>query len=242
MSWTKKQIEQHILAVKKLVVIKDEFFSFLKPGISEYEAMEFVRKQYKERGLWSDHEPIVAFGQNTSFVHYFPSQYCRKLCPGSLILLDIWVRAREVGAPFADMTWMGICGKNLPSDAEKVFRLVLLARDRSVRFLRKKVAHGVLPKGREVDAVARGVFEKAGYGKYFLHSLGHPLGFKNPHGVGVRLSSKKGEGVLERRVGYTIEPGIYLQNKFGVRSEINFYIEGGEVIITTPAQKKITRI
>lgn len=242
MSWTKKQIEQHIRAAKNLLKIKDEFFAFLRPGVSEYEAMEFARKKYKEHGLWSDHEPIVAFGQNTSFVHYFPSQYCRKLREGSLILLDIWARAREQGAPFADMTWMGFYGKRVPSEVEKVFYLVLLARDASIRFLRNKVRDGVLSRGKEVDVVAREHFQKAGYEEYFLHGLGHSLGFRTPHGAGVRLSLKKGEGILEERVGYTIEPGIYLKNRFGIRSEIDFYIDGQEVVITTPVQKIITRI
>ena len=242
MPWTKKQISQHIRAAKELSKIKDEFFSFLKPGVSEYEAVEFLRKKYKEHGLWSVHAPIVAFGQNTSFVHYFPSQYSRRFQQGDLVLLDIWARVREVGAPFADMTWCGFYGRRIPSEMEKVFRSVLLARDASIRFLRSRVREGVVPRGREVDAVARGVLEGAGYGKYFLHGLGHPLGFRSPHGTGARLSQKKGEGALEKRVGYTIEPGVYLKNKFGARSEIDFYIDGKEVVITTPVQKTITKI
>ncbi|MEK7479388.1 MAG: M24 family metallopeptidase [Patescibacteria group bacterium] len=239
MPWTKKQISQHIRAAKELSKIKDEFFSFLKPGVSEYEAVEFLRKKYKEHGLWSVHAPIVAFGQNTSFVHYFPSQYSRRLRRGDLILLDIWARVREVGAPFADMTWMGCCGSFTSYD---LVHLIFRARDASIRFLRSRVREGVVPRGREVDAVARGVLEGAGYGKYFLHGLGHPLGFRSPHGTGARLSQKKGEGALEKRVGYTIEPGVYLKNKFGARSEIDFYIDGKEVVITTPVQKTITKI
>ncbi len=242
MPWTKIQIDQHIRAVKKLAIITDEFFSFLKSGVSEYDAAEFVRKKYREHGLWSDHDPIVAFGENTSFVHYFPSQYSRRLRRGNLILLDIWARVREAGAPFADATWMGFCGAQIPLEIDRVFGGVVGARDASIRFLRKEARKGRLPRGREVDAVARDFLGKAGYGENFLHSLGHPLGFRSPHGAGTRLSPKKGEGVLEEQVGYTIEPGVYLKNKFGVRSEIDFYIEGGEVVITTPVQKEITRV
>lgn len=242
MSWTKKQIDQHIRAARKLSKIKDEFFSFLRPGISEYEAMKFVQKRYTEHGLWSSEGPIVAFGQNTSFVHYFPSQYSRRLRAGNLILLDIWARERASRGPFADMTWMGFCGKRLPPDAEKIFHLVLRARDESVRFLRHQVWNGLLPRGKEIDAIARSALEKAGYADFFLHGLGHSLGLRSPHGTGTRLSPKRGGGVLERRMGYTIEPGVYIKNRFGARSEIDFYIDGREVIITTLIQKIIIMV
>ncbi|MDP3725153.1 MAG: M24 family metallopeptidase [Nanoarchaeota archaeon] len=244
MPWNNRQINQHIRAAKLLGTIKDETFRFLgeKKNVSEYEAMEFVRKKYKERGLWADHDPIIAFGANTSFVHYFPSQYSRKLRAGSCILLDVWARVREKGAPFADLTWMGFSGKRIPPEIEKIFGSVILARNASVRFLRSHVRKGVLPKGREVDAVARDILRESGYAEYFLHGLGHSLGLRSPHGAGTRLSQKKGEGVLERRVGYTIEPGVYVKNRFGVRSEIDFYIDGGKVIITTPVQRTITLV
>jgi Xaa-Pro aminopeptidase len=104
-----------------------------------------------------------------------------------------------------------------------------------------------MPTGFEVDKVARDYIKEKGFDDNFLHGLGHPLGFTNPHGAGVRLSPKKVRAnrcsPLQKMVGYTIEPGIYLKNKFGLRSEIDFYIdEKNKVVITTKIQKKIFKI
>ena len=237
--WTKKQIEQHVRAAKALACIKDEVFSFLKLGVTEYETVEFIRGLYEEHGLWSDHDPICAFGKNTSHVHYFASQYSLSLRKNALILLDLWARVRERGAPFADITWMGFCGLKPSLEAEEVFRAVRGARDASVRFLRRRAKEGSLPLGKGVDAIARDFLAARGHEKEFSHSLGHSLGFRSPHGRGVVLGPRRGGARLEQRVGYTIEPGVYLKNRFGVRSEVDFYIDKDEVVITTPVQRNL---
>jgi Xaa-Pro dipeptidase len=242
MQWTKEQIKDHGTAAKLLVKIKNETLRYIKThkDISEFETSQFAQKQFRKYGLKTNHiPPIVSFCENTSFVHYHPSQYSKKLKPETLIMLDIWARLNKKGAPFADVTFMAYYGKNIPAKFFKLFKIVCEARDGATNFLKHELRKKTIPTGKKIDATTRNYIEKHGFGKEFLHGTGHSLGLTSPHGSGVRINRKNKKN-LSRNVGYTIEPGIYLKDKFGVRSEIDFYIdENYKMIITSEAQKKI---
>ncbi len=225
--------------------IQKEVLSLLKKNrtISEYDAEQFILGRYKHYGLKTDQNlAIVAFRQNTSHVHYFPSPYCLRLKPNSLILIDIWARLNQPRAPFADITWMAYAGKKIPTQINHVFQTVIRARDASVRTLRKSLDQGILPRGLEVDAASRDLISNAGYGKNFLHSTGHVLGFSSPHGKGINFRGRT-QSRVHAGYGYTIEPGIYLKGKFGVRSEMDCFITTQKkLVITTPLQRTLTMI
>jgi Xaa-Pro aminopeptidase len=227
MFWNQEKINNHISAAKLLDKIKNKTFLFIKNNnrVTEYQAQNFVLNEFKKNNLKTDRENcIVAFRQNTSFVHYYPSQYCRKIQPNSLIMLDIWARLDKADAPYVDITWMAYKGKNVPADIKKAFSLTIKARDEAVKFVKNNLKNKIMPTGFEVDGMAREVIFEAGYGAKFMHSLGHSIGFDSPHGdlPGLTPGNQKR---LQKNIGYTIEPGIYLDNKFGVRSEIDFYID-----------------
>lgn len=244
MKWTKKQIENHIKAGQILGKIVSKVFDFIKNNKDcyEYDVQQFILKQFKQHKIKTDRSPIVAFRDNTQYVHYYPSQYSRKLKSESLIMIDLWGRLNKKSAPFADITLMGYHGKKIPAEVIRVFNVVKQARDKAVGYLKKCLKKGKMPTGFAVDKVARDFIKKEGYGDNFIHGLGHPLGFTAPHGTGVRLSPKF-KKPLRKLVGYTIEPGVYLKNKFGIRSEIDFCIDNeNRVVITTEVQKKIKMI
>lgn len=246
MSWTKKQIGDHKKAVKLLAKIKDETFQYIKSheNISEYEVQEFVIRRFKRYSLKSDTwRPIVSFRKNTSTVHYYASiKSTKRLQLESLILVDIWARLNKKGAPFADITWIGYYGKKIPSDIEKGFHMVIEARDKALDYIKMSLRKKVMPTGKEIDDVARNYFAIFGFDKYFLHGTGHPLGIINDHGRGVYINQKN-KRRISRMIGYTIEPGIYLKNKFGIRSEIDFYIDDNyKMIITSEMQEKIIKL
>jgi Xaa-Pro aminopeptidase len=243
MKWTKQQIEDHKKAAKLLGKIKDETFQHIKShkNVSEFEVQEFVRSRFKKYNLKTDTwRPIISFRQNTAHVHYYASEKkAKKLKPESLVLIDIWVRLNKKGAPFADITWMGYFGKKVPAEIKNNFYIVIGARDRALEFIKKSLKQKIVPTGREIDNIVGNYLAKFGVREHFLHGTGHPLGFISDHGRGVYIN-QKGKGRLEKNVGYTIEPGIYLKNKFGLRSEIDFYIdEKYKLIITTKMQKEI---
>jgi Xaa-Pro aminopeptidase len=244
MKWSNKQIKEHIKAAKVLEKTAKEAFDYIKNSgdAHEYDAAQFILKQFKKYKIKIDRPPIVAFSENTQYVHYFPSQYSKKIKPESLIMIDLWGRINKKSAPFADITVMGYYGKKIPAEVLKIFNIVIKARDKAVRYLKKCLKQGKMPTGFEIDKIARDYIKKEGYGDNFLHGLGHPLGFTNPHGAGVRLSPKFKKPLL-KMVGYTIEPGVYIKNKFGIRSEIDFYInEKNRVVITTKVQREILKV
>jgi len=138
MQWNQKKINNHIKAAKLLNKIKDEVLKYIAENynITEYEVQQFILKQFKLYKLKTDNiPPIVAFRQNTSFVHYFPSQYSKKITHNSLIMIDIWARLNQEDSPFADITWMAYKGKRAPDKIKKVFNNVVEARDKTVNFI-----------------------------------------------------------------------------------------------------------
>jgi Xaa-Pro aminopeptidase len=240
--WNKKQIEQHKKAADNLAKIVKEFSIYIKNNqhITEYEAAVFVKKLFRKYNLKSDKtNPIVAFRENTSFVHYYPEQKSLKLKPESLILFDLWGRVNAKGAPYADITWMLYFGKKVPKDVEKVFLAVIDTRDEAIKFIKKNLSKRNIPMGKEIDKHVRDYLHKYKLADKFLHGTGHSLGFTYAHGNKTRISPK-GKQSLPINVGYTIEPGVYFKNKFGVRSEIDFYIDNNYTLVITGAvQQKI---
>ena len=243
MSWNKNQINKHIKAAKLLNKIKDRTFKYIAENhsITEFKVCEYILQLYKKYRLKTTRHPIVAFRKNTSFIHYYPSQYSKKLKPESLIMIDIWARLKEKYSPFADITWMGYYGKKIPKEVLRIFKIVIGARDSAIQYVEDILKQKNTPATNKIDKIARDIIRKNGFEKNFLHTTGHSLGFVSPHG-GKRIGSKS-KGILINNVAYTIEPGIYLKDKFGVRSEINFYInKDRQLIITTKVQNKIIKI
>ncbi|MBI3588968.1 MAG: aminopeptidase P family protein [Candidatus Liptonbacteria bacterium] len=257
MPWNNLKLQSHLKSAKLLDEIKTQSFQFIKknPATSEYKVQEFIRDKFKEKNLrLADHSPIVAFGPNTSHVHYFPKSGTKTFNllarrsldeggkPETCILIDLWSRLNTHEVPFADITWMGFYGSKIPTEFQKIFDVVTNARDACLEYLKIQLKAKKMPTGAELDAVSRAIINKAGYGKNFSHSTGHSLGFISPHGKEAGISYKNNQP-LEKNLGYTIEPGIYLENKFGARSEIDFYINSkNKIVITTQVQKKLVQI
>lgn len=243
--WNQTQIKSHIEVSNLLDKIKDEVFEYigLNKEASEKEIQKFILKRFNENNIESDRDPpIVAFNENSSKPHYFPLENSKVLKRESLILIDLWAKFKKSNEPFADITWMAYYGDNIPKRIQDVFNIVLKARDSALNFIKQEVKEGKMPIGKEVDKVARELIEKEGFNGKFLHGTGHSIGTTSPHGNRSNLNTK-GKKPLSINLGYTIEPGIYLENEFGIRSEIDFYInEKREVIVTTPIQNKLIQI
>ncbi len=245
MPWTNQELQSHIRAAKALDKIKNQSFEFIRknPRATEQEVRKYIIDLFEESHLrLAEHSPIVAFGRNTSEVHHFSTSNTQHLTSNTPILIDLWSRQNKKLSPFADITWMGFYGHKIPAEFQKIHNIVIKSRDACLEYLKSELKKGKIPAGAKLDDIARNVIKKAGYGKNFTHSTGHSLGFISPHGREAGLSFKNHEP-LEINLGYTIEPGIYLKNKFGARSEIDFYISKSlRLIITSPAQKKIVLI
>jgi Xaa-Pro dipeptidase len=245
--WSKEKIKDHLIACELLDKIKDLAFDFIKnhPNTTEYEVQQFILEEFKKNNIIAvkpHNFPIVAFNANSSSPHHFPKKDSKKLSENTLILIDIWARQRKKNAPFSDITWMAYYGNEIPEEINAVWKIVRDARDFGVKFIENELKQGRFPTGKEVDDIARKIISDAGYKDNILHTTGHSIGFNSPHGTQLGISQKNNSAIV-KNLGYTIEPGIYLKDKFGIRSEIDFYInDDSKVVITTPIQKELIKI
>jgi len=240
-------LENHKTAAEKLEKIKNRVFDLIKNNlgkISEKKVEDFIFSEFKKEGLVSDYKnQIVAVNGNSGNPHYFPGKRSKIIRQNSLVKIDIWARLKKRNSFFADITWMGYAGQRVPKKIEKVFDRVIKARDLALRYIKRELKKKRLPLGNEVDKVVRDYFKKFKLEKNFIHGTGHSLGKRSCHGKSFNLSGKYSRKKLKFNIPFTVEPGIYFKNKFGVRSEIDCYItEDYKLIVTTRMQNKIVRI
>jgi Xaa-Pro aminopeptidase len=207
------------------------FGEFLKnhgEGMDEKRAFfeaEAILKRHGELGL--SFEPIIALGANAAKPHALPT--CKTLQKGELVLLDAGVKYQRY---CSDRTRTSFFDEGFNFEKEqhfsetlkqKVYDTVLLAQEAAL----KAVKIGV--KAKEIDKAARDVIDKAGFGAYFIHSTGHGVGL-DIHELPV--ISARSETIIEENMVFTIEPGIYLPEQFGVRIEdtIIARYDGAEVM------------
>jgi len=163
-----------------------------------------------------------------------------ELRENQVVLLDLWA-GRTRTTVFADQTWMGFAGKGPPPRVREVWEVVRQARDAAVAAVQGAAAAGRPIAGFEADRAARGVIEAAGYGDRFVHRTGHSID-RDLHGSGPHLDDYEthDDRRLERGVGFSVDPGIYLAGEFGVRSELNMYWgEDGPVVTPREPQREL---
>lgn len=173
-------------------------------------------------GLSTSHPPIVAFGANAANPHYEPVEGSDALLEADqVVLLDLWGGQGEVSV-YADQTWMGFSGPNPPDEVRRVWEVVRDARDAVVSYAANTASLGEPVRGADLDDQARRVITDAGYGDAFVHRTGHSIDLEL-HGCGPHLDNFESNDVREIIPGlvFSVEPGVYLTGRFGVRSEIN---------------------
>jgi Xaa-Pro aminopeptidase len=165
--------------------------------------------------------PIVAAGANAWEIHHRPD--ATPLRPGDMVILDLGVTFRGYAS---DMT-RSICLGEPTAAMREVYELVLEAQRQAFAGIRAGAS------SRTVDAAARSVIRAAGLDRGSTHGLGHGIGLE-VHDPGLTLSPSGPESLLEAGMVLTIEPGIYLEGEFGVRTEdIVVVLDGGFENLTT---------
>jgi Xaa-Pro dipeptidase len=244
--WSPEQLESHQSAGVAIDRIVRDAFRLAaksvreKKPLTELDLKNWILKEFEAAGIWTEEGPDIAVNAHASDPHYGPTvESASPIREGDLLLLDVWGKKKTPGSVYYDVTWMGYLGAKVPDKYAKVFGVVREARDKAVDLIRKSIAAGKPLKGWQVDKAARSVIEKAGYGKYFFHRTGHSLG-ERVHGNGVNMDGLETHDVrhLIARTCNSIEPGIYLP-EFGIRSEVNMYIDEREARVTGAVQKEI---
>jgi len=202
-------------------------FAAIRPGLAERELAQIVRDHFASEGavpaFW-----IVGSGPNGAFPHHQTGE--RKLAEGDAIVIDIG--GRKQGFP-SDITRMAVVGEP-PEGYGQIHSIV----EKAVQAALAAARPGVLAK--EVDAAARRVIADAGYGEYFVHRTGHGLGIDGHEPPYVTATS---ETVLEEGMVFSIEPGIYIPGRFGIRLEeiVILRADGPEILSTLPRDLFVAR-
>jgi Xaa-Pro aminopeptidase len=213
--------ENEIEILKKAVKIGAECFTRLASkidemiGESEQELYRVAKNIFSDGGARNvSFDPIAVINGNSAKPHAKPSTDVIK--KGDLLLVDAGVMVEGYCSDRTRVIEVG-SGKDFVLEQkfsnplhQEVYDIVLKAHDEAIKQARPGM------RGKDIDAIARGVISEAGYGKEFVHSLGHGVGLEIHE---LPVISQKSATVLEEGMVFTIEPGIYLAGKFGVRIE-----------------------
>lgn len=197
-------------------------FKALKTGASEAEIVAQIEYELKKQGIKQmSFDTLVLIGDHAASPHGEPG--IRQLQKNELVLFDLGV---VYDGYTSDVTRTVAFGE--VSDLEQtIYQLVLKANLAAIAAIKPGVTAG------ELDAIARTIITDAGYGEYFIHRLGHGLGSTVHEYPSIMAGS---DFVIEEGMCFSIEPGIYIPNKVGVRIEDCIYVTatGCEVFTHTP--------
>ncbi len=183
--------------------VVEESADFMRPGMSERQVARFAFERFEELG---DTEPwaIVASGPNSALPHHMTSD--RRLEENEVVILDMGAFTEGYGSDITRTYWLG----RPPQQAAEIYRVVEEAQNAGAAATRDG-----LP-AESVDRAARAVIEARGFGPAFLHRTGHGVGLEI-HEVPYLVEGNVAR--LESGMVHSVEPGIYLRGRFGVRIE-----------------------
>ena len=221
--------KEELSLIRAAQQMTDETFTYIldniEPGRSEIEVMldmEFYMRSLGSEGVSFDF--IVVSGKNSSLPHGVPTE--KKIEVGDFITMDF---GAVVGGYRSDMTRTVAVGC-VSEEQRKVYDTVLAAQ---------KAALAAIKPGqicKDIDKVARDLIDNAGYEGCFGHGLGHSVGIEiheNPN-FNMRCETPLVHGTI-----MTVEPGIYLENKFGVRIEDMIYVTEEGCLDITKSEKEL---
>lgn len=196
----------------------DRFCDFVKNdgiGLSEKELFFYAEQIFKDKGKFGlSFSPIIAINENSAKPHALPTD--KKLKFGDLLLVDAGVKYDRY---CSDRT--RVCEVNIDASFSKeqqftskkrqeIYDTVLLANKEAIKAVKPNI------EAKDIDKIAREVIKDAGYAEFFIHSTGHGVGLDIHE---LPIISQNSQTVLKEGMVFTVEPGIYLPNEFGVRIE-----------------------
>ena len=215
-------------AAQVISAVVDDVPNVVEEGMTERALKATIDYRMVEEGADApSFESIVAFGESSAFPHYSAGD--RNLRKGDTILVDVGARYHLY---CSDITRTFFFGRASPTQKE-VYAKVLEAQTKAIKGIREGVT------GRAVHQIAAKVIEGSKFRGRFTHGLGHSLGLEvhDGPGLGRRNSSK-----LERNMVMTVEPGIYLPGKGGVRIEDDAVVTKDSCTLLTKSSKDIVEI
>ena len=203
----------------------DEVIGVIREGVTEKEvAAEIVYRHLRKGAERMSFDPIVASGPNSALPHGRPTD--RRFRRGDVVLLDFGC---FLDGYASDMTRTVALGEP-EAEARSVYDLVLSAQKQAIGCARSEMP------SKDLDAVARGIIKEGGYGERFSHGLGHGIGLQIHEWPRVSYTV---DYALPENCAVTIEPGVYLPGRFGVRIEDIVVLRAGGCENLTRAPKEL---
>lgn len=191
-------------AAKETDMAFEYILKFLKPGVSEIEIDAELRYYFNKKGLKVSFPPVVVSGGNASYPHGQPSG--RLLQSGDAVTLDFGCMVNGYCSDFTRSVFLSSAGDEERKIYETVLRSQLCALD--------NLRAGI--EAKTLDNFARKVIIDKGYKDCFGHGLGHGVGLNIHEAPAINPES---EDVLRENMVITVEPGIYIAGRFGIRIE-----------------------
>ncbi len=224
-----EEIEKIIKAQRINEKIFEDIMNIIEPNkMREIDLAAEIEYKIKKSGGEPAFPPIVASGSNSALPHAKPSKKIIK--NNKPLKIDMGVKYNGFCSDMTRTIWIG---NNPTKEFIKIYQIVLDAQNKAIESI------NVGMEAKEVDGVARKHIEEKGYGKFFGHGLGHGIGVEVHELPALSPLSKD---KIEERMVFTIEPGIYLPNRFGVRIEDLIYIKNGEKFVITKTTKNLIKI
>lgn len=214
--------------IRAAIAANDSLYAQLmqcvRPGMTEWDIRAIARLLADRLGHGEAFDTIACAGRNGAECHHQPDG--TTLRNGQPLLIDLGLKLDRYCADMTRCAWISSRGSPTPLWRE-IYGIVLQANRAAIRAIRPGVSC------RDIDAAARGIIEKAGYGECFGHSLGHGLGLEVHESPSFSETCKT---PLAPGMVLTVEPGIYLPGKLGIRIEDVILVtrDGCEVLTQTP--------
>jgi Xaa-Pro aminopeptidase len=204
--------------------------------VYEGDLRRIMEDEFIRLGLTRDHPPLAAAGVHSSNPHYDFEGRGVPLKEGNVVQLDLWAREAAAMSIYADISWVGVYARTIPAKLEHHFSRLAFVRDAAFTFIEAQLAAGKPLSGSETDAWTRKLLTEEGYGTALRHRTGHGIDTEC-HGSGVNIDSVEfpDSRLLLEGSCFSLEPGIYLEH-YGMRTEIDVYIEGGKPYCSSPVQ------
>ena len=205
--------------------VLSELITSIEPGITEKELKEVMFDRYRKKGAENSYG-LISCGEHTAYPHYMDVK--GTVQAQDIVIFDIGCVYEEM---CSDMTRTIFVGE-VTAEKRHVYDTVLRA---NLAGEAAAVTGAFIP---DVDRAARQVIEQAGYGEFFTTRLGHGIGYGVHEAPDIKGSNQR---TLESGMAFSIEPGIYLPGKFGVRIEdIVLTTESGNEVLNKATKELIT--
>ncbi len=243
------ELASHRRASDSLRAVVDETFAEVarrlreKIAANECDIQDFMMARFAAKNLETDFPPIVAINEHAADPHYGPTRRtASSFAPNQLLLIDLWAKEKKTGAVYSDITWTTWTGPGpIPAELRAIAEAVIAGRDAGVERARRAARGGGPVSGGEVDDAVRETIRERGFAEHFIHRTGHSIK-QEVHAAGANIDNFENPDSRTLLPGslFSIEPGVYIPGKWGIRSEIDVYFGAKDAEITgLPVQTEL---